>query len=92
MIEGLRACLRRTSGEERVFGFALAALALHVVVDALTGGGVARALGAIAATVLAPALFIVLARRSSPRLPGSKWAANVRKQPMEECGFAPRER
>jgi pimeloyl-ACP methyl ester carboxylesterase len=63
MIEGIRARLRRTSGEERVFGFALAALAVHVVTDALIDDTVVRALGAIAAIALAPALFAVFLRR-----------------------------
>jgi fermentation-respiration switch protein FrsA (DUF1100 family) len=62
MSDGLTVRLRRTSGEERIFGVALAAVALHVVVDAVVEGGTARALGAVAAFVLAPALFVVFLR------------------------------
>ena len=51
--------LRRTSGEERVFGCALAVLAVHVVTDAAVEGGLAHGLGAIGPVALAPALFAV---------------------------------
>lgn len=54
--------LRRTSGEERVFGCALVVLAVHVVTDAAVERGLAHGLGAIGAVALVPALFAVFLR------------------------------
>ena len=61
-MNALAARLRRTSGEERVFGGALIILALHIVTDTVFSGGSAHILGATAAIVLAPALFALFLR------------------------------